>query len=79
MTIAMDIEIDWNGEDDTGVPWTFVDRAESPRSDMTPGSTLRSVASGGQLLLASQRRPLTSNTAVVAACVPHGDPREACG
>lgn len=26
----MDIDIDWNEEDDTGLPWTFVDRAADP-------------------------------------------------
>jgi hypothetical protein len=37
MTIAVDIEIDWNEEDDTGLPWTFVDRALTP-SKIVPGA-----------------------------------------
>jgi hypothetical protein len=30
MTVTVDIDIDWNEEDDTGLPWTFVDRARTP-------------------------------------------------
>jgi len=30
MSAAVDIDIDWNEEDDTGLPWTFVDRARDP-------------------------------------------------
>jgi hypothetical protein len=37
MTIAVDIEIDWNEEDETGLPWTFVDRALTP-SKIVPGA-----------------------------------------
>jgi hypothetical protein len=37
MTIAVDIEIDWNEEDDTGLPWTFIDRALTP-SKIVPGA-----------------------------------------
>jgi hypothetical protein len=33
MSAAVDIEIDWNEEDDTGLPWTFVDRARKPLRD----------------------------------------------
>src|SRR2546430_7189139 len=29
MNYAIDIDIDWNEEDDTGLPWTFVERARS--------------------------------------------------
>lgn len=36
-THAIDIEIDWNEEDDTGLPWTFVDRAPSPER-IVPGA-----------------------------------------
>ena len=37
MTDTVDIEIDWNEEDDTGLPWTFVDRARMP-SKIVPGA-----------------------------------------
>jgi hypothetical protein len=36
MSAAVDIDIDWNEEDDTGLPWTFVDRALNP-SKIVPG------------------------------------------
>jgi hypothetical protein len=34
---TIDIEIDWNEEDDTGLPWTFVDRAPNP-DRIVPGA-----------------------------------------
>lgn len=34
-----DIEIDWNEEDDTGLPWTFVDRAPRPER-IVPGAVV---------------------------------------
>jgi hypothetical protein len=37
MSAAVDIDIDWNEEDDTGLPWTFVDRALDP-SKIVPGA-----------------------------------------
>jgi hypothetical protein len=37
MSAAVDIDIDWNEEDDTGLPWTFVDRALVP-SRIVPGA-----------------------------------------
>jgi hypothetical protein len=37
MSAAVDIDIDWNEEDDTGFPWTFVDRALDP-SKIVPGA-----------------------------------------
>lgn len=37
MNRTADIEIDWNEEDDTGLPWTFVDRAEHP-DRIVPGA-----------------------------------------
>ena len=36
MSTAVDIDIDWNEEDDTGLPWTFVGRAIDP-SRIVPG------------------------------------------
>ncbi|HZQ59671.1 MAG TPA: hypothetical protein VFA84_16635 [Acidimicrobiales bacterium] len=30
MTIAIDIDVDWNTMDDTGLPWTFRDEAVDP-------------------------------------------------
>jgi hypothetical protein len=36
MSAAVDIDVDWNEEDDTGLPWTFVDRALD-RSKIIPG------------------------------------------
>ena len=35
-TIHIDIDIDWNTMDDTGLPWTFVDQASDP-SKIVPG------------------------------------------
>jgi hypothetical protein len=37
MSAAVDIDIDWNEEDDSGLPWTFVDRARNP-SKIVPGA-----------------------------------------
>lgn len=34
---TIDIDIDWNEEDDTGLPWTFVDSAEQPER-IVPGA-----------------------------------------
>lgn len=36
-TYSIDIDIDWNEEDDTGLPWTFVDSAERPER-IVPGA-----------------------------------------
>lgn len=30
MSYPIDIDIDWNSQDDTGLPWTFVDEAADP-------------------------------------------------
>lgn len=33
MSYALDIYVDWNTQDDTGLPWTFADQAgERPSS-----------------------------------------------
>jgi hypothetical protein len=37
MTYTIDIDIDWNEEDDTGLPWTFLDKASDP-SRIVPGA-----------------------------------------
>lgn len=37
MTYAIDIDVDWNTQDDTGLPWTFVDEATDP-SRIVPGA-----------------------------------------
>jgi len=37
MSAAVDIDIDWNEEDDTGLAWTFLDRALDP-SKIAPGA-----------------------------------------
>ncbi len=51
MTIAVDIEIDWNEEDDTGLPWTFVDRATAP-AKIVPGAYV--VAGRGSALAVAE-------------------------
>ncbi len=30
MNDAIDIYVDWNTQDDTGLPWTFIDEARDP-------------------------------------------------
>ena len=30
MTMAMDVDVDWNTQDDTGMSWTFRDQATDP-------------------------------------------------
>lgn len=30
MAVPIDIDVDWNTMDDTGLPWTFVDEAVDP-------------------------------------------------
>lgn len=35
--LAIDIDVDWNTMDDTGLPWTFADRAADP-SKIVPGA-----------------------------------------
>jgi hypothetical protein len=37
MGFAIDIEIDWNEEDDTGLPWTLASRAAFPER-IVPGA-----------------------------------------
>jgi hypothetical protein len=37
MNYAIDIDIDWNEEDETGLPWTFAERAAHPE-DIAPGA-----------------------------------------
>ena len=37
MSYTIDIDIDWNEEDDTGLAWTFVDRAARP-DHILPGA-----------------------------------------
>ncbi len=37
MIRAIDIDVDWNTMDDTGLPWTFVDVATDP-SKIVPGA-----------------------------------------
>ncbi len=37
MTLAIDIDVDWNTMDDTGLPWTFVDAATDPNR-IVPGA-----------------------------------------
>ncbi len=51
MTVAVEIEIDWNEEDDTGLPWTFVHRARTP-SKIVPGAYV--VAGRGKALAVAE-------------------------
>lgn len=37
MSYTIDIEIDWNTEDDTGLPWAFANRARQP-DRVVPGA-----------------------------------------
>ena len=37
MSYTIDIDFDWNEEDDTGLPWTFADRAANPEQ-IVPGT-----------------------------------------
>jgi hypothetical protein len=37
MATPIDIDVDWNMMDDTGLPWTFVDEAED-QSRILPGA-----------------------------------------
>lgn len=37
MTPDIDIDVDWNTQDDTGLPWSFVDEARNP-SRIVPGA-----------------------------------------
>ena len=37
MATPIDIDVDWNTMDDTGLPWTFVDEAED-QSRIVPGA-----------------------------------------
>jgi hypothetical protein len=37
VSYVIDIDIDWNEEDDTGLPWTFADRAAFPER-IVPGA-----------------------------------------
>jgi hypothetical protein len=39
MSYDVDIDIDWNEEDDTGLPWTFIDSAAVPER-VVPGAYL---------------------------------------
>lgn len=35
--MKVDIDVDWNTQDDTGLPWTFVDEAADP-TRIVPGA-----------------------------------------
>lgn len=37
MSFEIDIEVDWNEEDDTGLPWTFIDSSPAPER-IVPGA-----------------------------------------
>lgn len=37
MIYAIDIDVDWNTQDDTGLPWTFLDEAADP-ARIVPGA-----------------------------------------
>lgn len=37
MAVPIDIDIDWNTMDDTGLPWSFVDEAADP-AKIVPGA-----------------------------------------
>lgn len=37
MTVPIDIDVDWNTMDDTGLPWTFADEAADP-TKIVPGA-----------------------------------------
>jgi hypothetical protein len=37
MSFVIDIYVDWNTQDDTGLPWTFADEAVDP-SRIVPGA-----------------------------------------
>lgn len=37
MSYLIDIDVDWNTQDDTGLPWTFVDEAADP-AKIVPGA-----------------------------------------
>lgn len=37
MSYDIDIDVDWNEEDDTGLPWTFIDSAVTPEH-IVPGA-----------------------------------------
>lgn len=39
MSHTIDIDIDWNEEDDTGLPWTFADCATDP-ARIVPGAVV---------------------------------------
>jgi hypothetical protein len=51
MAITIDIDVDWNEEDDTGLPWTFVDAAQD-RSKIVPGAFV--VAGRGSALAVAE-------------------------
>ncbi len=37
MGVTIDIDVDWNTQDDTGLPWSFIDEAADP-SKIVPGA-----------------------------------------
>lgn len=39
MTYTIDIGVDWNTQDDTGLPWSFADQAADP-SRIVPGALI---------------------------------------
>lgn len=51
MSMDIDIDIDWNEEDDTGLPWTFIDDAVS-RERIVPGAYV--VAGRGTAIAVAQ-------------------------
>ena len=62
MTIAVDIDVDWNEEDDTGLTWTFVDRATDP-DRIVPGQFV--VAGRGTAVAVAEVVDIDDETGVV--------------
>ena len=54
MNYAIDIDIDWNEEDDTGLPWTFAERAAHPE-EIVPGAYVLAGRGAGDLWVTASR------------------------
>jgi len=67
MSTAADIDIDWNEEDDTGLPWTFVGR-DLDRLKIIPGAYV--IAGRGTALAVAEVFDVGDNGVVHLRPVP---------
>jgi len=67
MNFAIEIDIDWNEEDETGLPWTFAERAAHPE-EIVPGAYV--VAGRGSAVAIAQVVDVDASGVVHLRAIP---------